>query len=77
MVSVASQILTGENSGLQALQISWHPFSNSHLGVLTSDSVFRYASENVQLQGKKKIPFSLHQYSLKRCILHHKRLLNF
>ncbi|OAY66753.1 Nuclear pore complex protein NUP88 [Ananas comosus] len=41
MVSVASQILTGENSGLQALQISWHPFSNSHLGVLTSDSVFR------------------------------------
>ncbi|XP_008787622.1 nuclear pore complex protein NUP88 [Phoenix dactylifera] len=40
-VSVASQILFGHNNGLQTLRVSWHPYSSSHLGILSSDSVFR------------------------------------
>ncbi|XP_072969396.1 nuclear pore complex protein NUP88 [Typha angustifolia] len=40
-VPVASKVLAGQNNGLQTLQTLWHPFSSSHLGVLTSDSVFR------------------------------------
>ncbi|XP_065012085.1 nuclear pore complex protein NUP88-like [Musa acuminata AAA Group] len=39
--SVASQIFSGKNNGLQTLQASWHPYSRSHFGVLSSDSVFR------------------------------------
>jgi hypothetical protein len=40
---VASQILPTNNDGIKVLQTSWHPFSSSHFGVLTSDAVFRYA----------------------------------
>lgn len=43
--SVASQIFSGKNNGLQTLQASWHPYSRSHLGVLSSDSVFRCVFE--------------------------------
>ncbi|KAM3389286.1 hypothetical protein ACQJBY_011421 [Aegilops geniculata] len=38
---VASQILPTNNDGIKVLQTSWHPFSSSHFGVLTSDAVFR------------------------------------
>ncbi|WOL01647.1 hypothetical protein Cni_G10364 [Canna indica] len=41
VVSVASQIFSGQNNGLQILHASWHPYSGSHLGILSSDSVFR------------------------------------
>ncbi|KAF0930613.1 hypothetical protein E2562_033810 [Oryza meyeriana var. granulata] len=40
-VPVASQILPSNNEGIKVLQTSWHPFSSSHFGVLTSDAVFR------------------------------------
>lgn len=40
-VLVGSQIFFGYNNGLQTLQASWHPYSNTHLGILSSDSVFR------------------------------------
>ncbi|KAH7675169.1 nuclear pore complex protein Nup88 protein [Dioscorea alata] len=38
---VGSKIYFGHNNGLQTLQASWHPYSSTHLGVLSSDSVFR------------------------------------
>ncbi|XP_024311354.1 nuclear pore complex protein NUP88 [Brachypodium distachyon] len=38
---VASQILPTNNNGIKVLQASWHPFSSSHFGILTSDAVFR------------------------------------
>ena len=45
--SVASQLFSGKNNGLQTLQASWHPYSRSHFGVLSSDSVFRCVFEIV------------------------------
>lgn len=41
---VASQILPSDSDGIKVLQASWHPFSNNHFAVLTSDAVFRYAT---------------------------------
>ncbi|KAK3141567.1 hypothetical protein QOZ80_4BG0335530 [Eleusine coracana subsp. coracana] len=38
---VASQILPSNSDGITVLQASWHPFSNNHFSVLTSDAVFR------------------------------------
>ncbi|KAJ0966402.1 hypothetical protein J5N97_027540 [Dioscorea zingiberensis] len=38
---VGPQIYFGCNNGLQILQASWHPYSSTHLGILSSDSVFR------------------------------------
>ncbi|XP_037495845.1 nuclear pore complex protein NUP88 [Jatropha curcas] len=40
-VSIGSQIYFNENNVIRTLQVSWHPYSNTHLGVLSSDSVFR------------------------------------
>ncbi|XP_078436480.1 nuclear pore complex protein-like protein [Wolffia australiana] len=40
-VFVGSQVLFTGNNVLRVLQASWHPCSVSHLGVLSSDSVFR------------------------------------
>lgn len=38
---IASQILPSDSDGIKVLQASWHPFSNNHFAVLTSDAVFR------------------------------------
>ncbi|KAK1685329.1 hypothetical protein QYE76_046177 [Lolium multiflorum] len=38
---VASHVLPRNNDGIKVMQTSWHPFSSSHFGVLTSDAVFR------------------------------------
>ncbi|XP_066345828.1 nuclear pore complex protein NUP88 isoform X2 [Miscanthus floridulus] len=38
---VACQILPSDSDGIKVLQASWHPFSNNHFAVLTSDAVFR------------------------------------
>ncbi|KAJ1698028.1 hypothetical protein LUZ63_006540 [Rhynchospora breviuscula] len=40
-VPVATQILLGQDKGMRVLQASWHPFSRTHFGFLTSDAVFR------------------------------------
>ncbi|KAM7264364.1 hypothetical protein ACFE04_002047 [Oxalis oulophora] len=40
-VSVGSQIYFNVSNVIRTLRASWHPCSDSHLGVLSSDSVFR------------------------------------
>ncbi|KAK4403384.1 Nuclear pore complex protein [Sesamum angolense] len=43
-VSVGSEIFFNRNNFIRTLQISWHPYSDTHLGILSSDSVFSTAS---------------------------------
>ncbi|XP_011623988.1 nuclear pore complex protein NUP88 isoform X1 [Amborella trichopoda] len=38
---IGSQIYFGDTNFLRVLQVSWHPYSESHIGVLSSDTVFR------------------------------------
>ncbi|XP_050115274.1 nuclear pore complex protein NUP88-like [Malus sylvestris] len=40
-VTVGSQIYLRGNNLIRILQVSWHPNSDTHLGILSSDSVFR------------------------------------
>ncbi|XP_050209533.1 nuclear pore complex protein NUP88 [Mercurialis annua] len=40
-VSVGSQIYFSDSSSIRTLQVLWHPYSDIHLGVISSDSVFR------------------------------------
>ncbi|XP_062092505.1 nuclear pore complex protein NUP88 [Humulus lupulus] len=40
-VSVGSQIYSNGSSVIRVLQVLWHPYSDTHLGILSSDSVFR------------------------------------
>lgn len=40
-VSVGSQIYFSNNSVIRTLKVAWHPYSDTHLGILSSDSVFR------------------------------------
>ncbi|XP_057788894.1 nuclear pore complex protein NUP88 isoform X2 [Salvia miltiorrhiza] len=40
-VSIGSEIYFQRNNFIRILQISWHPYSDTHLGILSSDSVFR------------------------------------
>lgn len=40
-VSVGSRIYFSSSNVIRALQVSWHPYSDTHLGILSSDSVFR------------------------------------
>ncbi|KAL5710313.1 hypothetical protein ACHQM5_020893 [Ranunculus cassubicifolius] len=40
-VSVGSRVYFDNNGHIRTLQISWHPYSDTHLGILSSDSVFR------------------------------------
>ncbi|ONK77958.1 uncharacterized protein A4U43_C02F12710 [Asparagus officinalis] len=35
------QIFSAHNNGLQILQVTWHPYGSSHVGILSSDSVLR------------------------------------
>ncbi|CAN0909729.1 Nuclear pore complex protein NUP88 [Linum grandiflorum] len=38
---VGSQLYSDESNTIRTLQVSWHPYSETHIGVLSSDSVFR------------------------------------
>lgn len=40
-VNVGSQIYSNGSSVIRVLQVLWHPYSDTHLGILSSDSVFR------------------------------------
>ncbi|PIN21581.1 Nuclear pore complex, Nup88/rNup84 component [Handroanthus impetiginosus] len=40
-ISIGSEIYFNRNNLIRILQISWHPYSSTHLGILSSDSVFR------------------------------------
>ncbi|KAM5556667.1 nuclear pore complex protein NUP88 [Rosa sericea] len=40
-VTVGSQIYLSGTNVIRILQVSWHPCSDTHLGILSSDSVFR------------------------------------
>ncbi|XP_047321882.1 nuclear pore complex protein NUP88 [Impatiens glandulifera] len=40
-VSIGVEIYLCTNSAIRTLQISWHPYSETHVGILSSDSVFR------------------------------------
>lgn len=40
-VSIGSDIYFNQNNVIRTLQISWHPYSDTHVGILSSDSVFR------------------------------------
>ena len=41
VVSIGSEIYSSGDSAIHLLQASWHPDSGTHLGVLSSDAVFR------------------------------------
>ncbi|PON37550.1 Nucleoporin [Parasponia andersonii] len=40
-VCVGSQVYSNGSSVIRVLQVLWHPYSETHLGILSSDSVFR------------------------------------
>ncbi|KAG0465238.1 hypothetical protein HPP92_019402 [Vanilla planifolia] len=40
-VILGSGLFSKQYSGLRILQATWHPYSSNHIGVLSSDSVFR------------------------------------
>ncbi|XP_048325625.2 nuclear pore complex protein NUP88 isoform X1 [Ziziphus jujuba] len=40
-VNVGSKIYFDGNNFIRVLQVLWHPYSDTHLGILSSDSVFR------------------------------------
>nr|GEZ28245.1 nuclear pore complex protein NUP88 [Tanacetum cinerariifolium] len=40
-VSVGSELYFNTNNAIRTLKVSWHPYSDTHLGILSSDSVFR------------------------------------
>ncbi|XVE99746.1 hypothetical protein REPUB_Repub03eG0227500 [Reevesia pubescens] len=40
-VSIGSQIYSNDGSSIRNLRVSWHPYSDTHVGIFSSDSVFR------------------------------------
>ncbi|KAM4093785.1 hypothetical protein ACB094_06G145300 [Castanea mollissima] len=40
-VTVGSQLYSNGSNAIRMLQVSWHPYSDTHMGILSSDSVFR------------------------------------
>ncbi|KAF5738455.1 hypothetical protein HS088_TW13G01354 [Tripterygium wilfordii] len=40
-VSIGSEIYACGSDAIRALRVAWHPYSDTHLGILSSDSVFR------------------------------------
>ncbi|KAH0654388.1 hypothetical protein KY289_032066 [Solanum tuberosum] len=40
-VLVGSEIYFDRNNSIRTLKVCWHPYSDNHLGILSSDSVFR------------------------------------
>ena len=41
-ISIGSQIYFNGRNLIHVRKVSWHPYSDTHLGILSSDSVFRY-----------------------------------
>ncbi|KAB1217743.1 Nuclear pore complex protein Nup88 [Morella rubra] len=41
IVTVGSELYSNGSNAIRMLQVSWHPYSENHLGILSSDSVFR------------------------------------
>jgi nuclear pore complex protein Nup88 len=48
-VSIGSQIYFNESNVIRTRRVSWHPYSDAHLGILSSDSVFRYMNFCLEL----------------------------
>lgn len=48
-ISVGSQTHSLGNNDIRVLEASWHPYSDTHLGILSSDSVFRLFNLAVDL----------------------------
>ncbi|MCD7464601.1 hypothetical protein HAX54_053077 [Datura stramonium] len=40
-VLIGSEIYFDRNNAIRTLKVCWHPYSDTHLGILSSDSVFR------------------------------------
>ncbi|XP_076911940.1 nuclear pore complex protein NUP88-like [Bidens hawaiensis] len=40
-IYVGSNLYLNTNNAIRTLKVSWHPYSDTHLGILSSDSVFR------------------------------------
>ncbi|CAM8965005.1 unnamed protein product [Rhodiola kirilowii] len=40
-LSVGSEIYSGKGNAIHTLQALWHPYSETHVGILSTDSVFR------------------------------------
>ncbi|KAI3799969.1 hypothetical protein L1987_35275 [Smallanthus sonchifolius] len=40
-ISVGSDLYLNTNNAIRTLKVSWHPYSDTHLGILSSDSIFR------------------------------------
>ncbi|PHU02730.1 Nuclear pore complex protein NUP88 [Capsicum chinense] len=40
-ILVGSEICFDRNNAIRTLKVCWHPYSDTHLGILSSDSVFR------------------------------------
>ncbi|KAK9061047.1 hypothetical protein SSX86_018227 [Deinandra increscens subsp. villosa] len=40
-IYVGSDLYLNTNNAIRTLKVSWHPYSDTHLGILSSDSVFR------------------------------------
>ncbi|KAL7613161.1 hypothetical protein Lser_V15G08962 [Lactuca serriola] len=49
-VSVGSDVYFNTNNAIRTLKVSWHPYSDTHLGILSSDSVFRLYDLSVALE---------------------------
>ncbi|PKA55383.1 hypothetical protein AXF42_Ash004022 [Apostasia shenzhenica] len=49
-VLLGSSLFSIHKNGLRTLQASWHPYSSNHLGVLSSDSVFRLFDLSADLE---------------------------
>uniref|UniRef100_A0A7N0TUA6 Nuclear pore complex protein NUP88 n=1 Tax=Kalanchoe fedtschenkoi TaxID=63787 RepID=A0A7N0TUA6_KALFE len=62
-VSVGSEIYYGKTNAIQILQASWHPFSETHIGILSSDSVFRLFDLSLDI-GQPEQEYYLQQAAL-------------
>ncbi|MCL7026470.1 hypothetical protein MKW94_006644 [Papaver nudicaule] len=65
-VSVGSQLYYENHNSIRALQISWHPSTDTHLGILSSDSVFRLFDLSLDLD-KPEQEYYLQPVEPERC----------
>uniref|UniRef100_A0A3Q7IQH2 Reverse transcriptase Ty1/copia-type domain-containing protein n=1 Tax=Solanum lycopersicum TaxID=4081 RepID=A0A3Q7IQH2_SOLLC len=56
-VLVGSEIYFDRNNALRTLKVCWHPYSDTHLGILSSDSVF--SSQVVYVENLKRVAQSI------------------
>ncbi|KAI3988903.1 hypothetical protein MKX01_016474 [Papaver californicum] len=65
-VSVESQFYFENHNSIRTLQIWWHPISDTHLGILSSDSVFRLFDLSSDLE-KPEQEYYLEPVEPKKC----------